>query len=419
MLALEAIVSALSFISLALFLGQIVTAGFLLPGGDPRTFRASLVHGGLISLSAFLGIALIALFLQGAKIQRAIPSLELLWRYLTMTQSGHVWFGREAYGAVLTLIVWAFVKRANGLKAVQTLALLALPLVASRSLMSHAAAVREGAAIAIAADALHSIATALWAGGLIALCRILSLAATRWPQPASWFAEIINRFSRLALVSVALIIATGAYQSWIHVGGFETLVNTDYGKILILKLVFFVLMLGLGALNLFSTKPLLKRLARAGDNQPSANKKSLRRIAVESIIGLLIFSATGLLTVLPPGLHARHQAAAMNRFANSTTATVSVQPPKPAEGARVKILSPSAQQIFTGDKVPLKFALTKGKRGAHVHAYVDGELMGMFESKQGTLNGIAPGRHTLELRVVAADHQTELDAKDRVEFIVK
>src|SRR6266550_4669883 len=419
MLALEAIVSALRFISLALFLGQIVTAGFLLPGGDPGTFRASLVHGGLISLSAFLGIALIALFLQGAKIQRAIPSLELLWRYLTMTQSGHVWLGREAYGAALTLIVWAFVKRANGLKAVQTLALLALPLVASRSLMSHAAAVREGAAIAIAADALHSIATALWAGGLIALCRILSLAAKRWPQSASWRAEIVNRFSRLALVSVALIIATGAYQSWIHVGGFETLVNTDYGKTLILKLVFFVLMLGLGALNLFSTKPLLKRLARAGDNQPSANKKSLRRIAVESIMGLLIFSATGLLTVLPPGLHALHQAAAMNRFANSTTATGSVRPPKRAEGARVKILSPSAQQIFTGDKVPLKFALTKGKRGAHVHAYVDGELMGMFESKQGTLNGIAPGRHTLELRVVAADHQTELDAKDRVEFIVK
>jgi len=418
MLALEAIVSALGFIFLALFLGQIVAAGFLLPGGAPRTFRATLAHGALISLSAFLGIALIALFLQGVKIQRAIPSLELLWRYLTMTQSGHVWLGREVYGAALILI-WVFVKKANGVKAVRTLALLALPLVASRSLMSHAAALREGAAIAIAADAIHSIATALWAGGLMALCRIFFFAAKRRPQPASWLAEIIHRFSRLAFVSVALIITTGAYQTWIHVGSLETLLNTDYGKTLILKLAFFVLMLGLGALNLFSTKPLLKRLARAGDHQPSANKKSLRRIAAESIMALLIFSATGLLTVLPPGVHALHQAAVMNQIANSTTATGSVQPPRPAEGARVKILSPSAQQIFTGDKVPLKFALTKGKRGAHVHAYVDGELMGMFESKQGTLNGIAPGRHTLELRVVAADHRTELAAKDRVEFIVK
>jgi hypothetical protein len=69
--------------------------------------------------------------------------------------------------------------------------------------------------------------------------------------------------------------------------------------------------------------------------------------------------------------------------------------------------------------VPLKFSFIKGKRGHHVHAYLDGELMGMFESEQGTLNGVAPGRHTLELRVVAADHQTELAAKDRVEFVVK
>ncbi len=166
-------------------------------------FRASLAHGGLISLSAFLGIALIALFLQGAKIQRAIPSLELLWRYLTMTQSGHVWLGREVYGAALILMIWVFVKKVNGVKAVRTFAVLALPLVASRSLMSHAAALREGAAVAITADAIHSIATALWAGGLMALCRILFLAAKRWPQPASWLAEIINRFSRVALVSVA------------------------------------------------------------------------------------------------------------------------------------------------------------------------------------------------------------------------
>jgi len=113
-------------------------------------------------LSAFLGIALIALFLQGAKIQRAIPSLELLWSYLTMTQSGHVWLGRETYSAALILIVWTFVKKANGVKAVRTFAVLALPLVASRSLISHAAALREGAAVAIAADAIHSIATALW-----------------------------------------------------------------------------------------------------------------------------------------------------------------------------------------------------------------------------------------------------------------
>lgn len=92
---------------------------------------------------------------------------------------------------------------------------------------------------------------------------------------------------------------------------------------------------------------------------------------------------------------------------------------KPAEGASIKILSPTKGQAFKGDKVPIEFKLTKGRRGHHAHAYVDGELMGMFESAKGTLNGVKAGKHTLELRVVANDHKTELDATDRVEFTVK
>lgn len=92
---------------------------------------------------------------------------------------------------------------------------------------------------------------------------------------------------------------------------------------------------------------------------------------------------------------------------------------QPAEGAKVKIIAPTNNQVFTGDKIPLQFTLTKGKRGHHVHAYVDGELMGMFESAKGTLNGIKPGKHVLELRVVASDHQTELDATDKINFTVK
>lgn len=92
---------------------------------------------------------------------------------------------------------------------------------------------------------------------------------------------------------------------------------------------------------------------------------------------------------------------------------------KPAEGASVKVLSPKDGQVFKGDQIPLQFKLVKGKRGNHVHAYVDGELMGMFQSSKGTLTGIRKGTHTLELRVVAEDHQTELNATDKVGFTVK
>src|SRR5947208_8620688 len=87
--------------------------------------------------------------------------------------------------------------------------------------------------------------------------------------------------------------------------------------------------------------------------------------------------------------------------------------------ARASRSTPKAGEVLKGGKVPVQFKLTRGKRGEHVHAYVDGEMMGMFKSEKGTLNGIKPGQHTLELRVVTGDHNTELDATDKVSFTTK
>jgi len=92
---------------------------------------------------------------------------------------------------------------------------------------------------------------------------------------------------------------------------------------------------------------------------------------------------------------------------------------KPAQGASVKIISPKAGQVMKGDSAVLEFQMKKGKVGEHVHAYIDGEMAGMFKSAKGTLNGLTPGQHTLELRVATGDHNTELDATDRVTFTIK
>ena len=417
MIALEAAVSAISYLALALVLGQLVAAGFLLPNGAPEDLRRSLLAWATASLIVFLCAALFGLFIQGVKIQRGMPSWELMVRYLTMTQSGQVWLARSGYGAALALSLWAIGRRKANSNAARLLALLALPLVASRSLTSHAVAVRENAALAVAVDATHLIFTALWAGGLSALWRVFYLGNHYMNLTHDLMARLVNRFSRVALVSVALLLITGLYQSWIHVGGLDVLKSTDYGNVLILKLALFIVMLAFGALNFFSTQPRLAKAVDANSGRHSESRKALRRIGTESVIGLLIFSVTGWLTVLPPGVHAVHQAALTHPVIGATTSDQAALPP--AQGASIKILSPTADQVFPSDQVPLKFQLIKGKRGHHVHAYVDGQLMGMFESENGTLNGVAPGKHTLELRMVAEDHKTELAASERLEFMVK
>ena len=131
-------------------------------------------------------------------------------------------------------------------------------------------------------------------------------------------------------------------------------------------------------------------------------------------------AAAALITALPLFAWAQHDhSKGQHQPAKPAAAKTAKPAPKPAEGARIKIIAPTKGQLLKGDQVAIEYKLTKGKRGHHAHAYVDGELMGMFESEKGTLNGIKPGKHTLELRVVAADHETELDASDKVEFTVK
>jgi uncharacterized membrane protein len=318
----------------------------------------------------------------------------------------------------VVFIYW-FIRKDDGQNAIRWMAILAIPLVASRSLTSHAAAVREATWQVVGADALHLIATALWAGGVMALWRIFRYHAKQPRETISSAAAIVQRFSRLALISVALLLLTGVYQSWTHLGALAALRNTDYGKTLLLKLTLFSGMLSAGAINFLSTKRLLAHAAVERLNDSGVRGIAARRIGIESIFALLIFSATGLLTVLPPGVHAVHQQSSALVPQETKKEIDNVKRYLPADGASVKIIEPTVDQIFNSDRVPLKFILSRGKNGHHVHAYVDGELMGMFEGKAGTLNGLSPGRHSLELRVVAADHQSELDAFDRAEFVVK
>lgn len=134
----------------------------------------------------------------------------------------------------------------------------------------------------------------------------------------------------------------------------------------------------------------------------------------------VLIAAAALTMSLPLCAWAQHDHSKNHQPPAKPATAKTVKPaPKPAEGASIKVISPTRGQVLKGDKVPIEYRLTKGKRGHHAHAYVDGELMGMFESEKGTLNGIKPGKHVLELRVVASDHETELDASDKVEFTVK
>ncbi|MGW4872327.1 copper resistance CopC/CopD family protein [Streptomyces chartreusis] len=94
---------------------------------------------------------------------------------------------------------------------------------------------------AMTSSALHLLATAVWLGGLTAL--LVTLYRARLTPAA------VTRFSRVAFVSVTVLVVTGVYQSWRGLGSWDALTGTTYGRLLTLKLAAVVLLLGAAALS--------------------------------------------------------------------------------------------------------------------------------------------------------------------------
>jgi putative copper export protein len=101
----------------------------------------------------------------------------------------------------------------------------------------------------------------------------------------------------LAAVSIGVLAATGTLNSFLHVGKLGDLVGTSYGRTLGLKILLFLLVLGLGAMNHFVLRDRLKQAqAQEGSLEPA--RLFRKTIAAELVLALLLMGMTGLLVGL-------------------------------------------------------------------------------------------------------------------------
>jgi putative copper resistance protein D len=176
------------------------------------------------------------------------------------------------------------------------LAGLALALQAGHS---HAFAMEHGPSLLLYAEGLHLLAGGAWLGGLLPL---LILVRDAPPKPA---AEALRRFSKLATLCVVAIAGTACFQGWVLGGGVAGLTGTAYGSVLFLKAALFAALLGIAAINRFRLTPALER-----QDAQKARWALLRTIAAETVLGLMVVLAAGVLSSLEPGMHAQHDASA-------------------------------------------------------------------------------------------------------------
>ena len=111
---------------------------------------------------------------------------------------------------------------------------LGLALCATPGLAGHASS-GPLIPIAIPADTLHVTGVGIWLGGLVVL---FAAFMPRADEPT--LRDVVPRYSQYALVAMGVIVVTGVFQAFRQIDRFGALLDTDYGRILLIKIVVFL-----------------------------------------------------------------------------------------------------------------------------------------------------------------------------------
>jgi copper transport protein len=191
-------------------------------------------------------------------------------------------------------------------------------------LSGHAAATAAPVrAFAILNDAVHVTAAGAWMGtlGVLVIAGLGALAArdSLVPTPAGggWSgaggvatdgfdvsggnqrseamlapaARLVNAFSRIALLAVGALAATGLVSAWLQLGSLGALVGSGYGRTLLLKLL---LVAGAACVGFYNW-----RVLRPGLAAEATTERIRRSATAEALVGVAILLITAALIATP------------------------------------------------------------------------------------------------------------------------
>lgn len=283
--------------------------------------RALALAAGMSGLAWLVGLGLL-----GWQVTLLLTTLPegasfwgVAWQLAALGRWGQLWLARQVILLVLAAILFWLYRtrrearsRASGTRLNAPLllplfiGLLLAVLLSLQVLTGHAAAISPHTVLAVFVDVLHLLAASGWVGGLLALLvgfwPLFHRERARFPllMRAIWLP-----FSRLAVVSVGLLVITGLYNTGQHVASVDALLTTLYGQALLGK-IGLMLVVGLcGLLNSMLLHPRLAApLAWLLRRPPGWTPFSLYQLPwlalAEGSLALLVVLATGVLTASAP-----------------------------------------------------------------------------------------------------------------------
>ena len=337
------------FASLALLVGGAAFLVLVWSRGRESKRASTLVWAGWTGavLSTMLELLIQGPYAAGLGLGDALD-IDLVQNVLD-TRAGRVWLARLALLALAAVLLWRLLParrrpvREYPLTPAWVLAAAAvgIALVATPGIGGHAGS-GDLVPLAVVADTAHLGGVALWLGGLVVL-----FAAFLPRADADDLRSAVPRYSQLALGAVVVIVATGVFQAWRQVGSLGALRDTDFGRLLVIK----VLLVGVLVVAAAFSREVVNRTFRArtarvpvgaGGPQPSDDDplfdeppplddatevRNLRRsVVIEVVIAVVILGVTALLVNTPPGRSAESAPVAKVLEGDELSLDVTVDP---------------------------------------------------------------------------------------------
>ena len=196
---------------------------------------------------------------------------------------------------LVTCLLALAAAQSGSARAWKIAAVAAVLAAASPAFAGHAIGSERLSTLAVISDILHVLAASAWLGGMLYVLGSLALAHGERGAGGVNGAAVVTAFSSVALASVAILIATGGFAAWLHVGSIRQLWQSRYGVVLCIKLLAVIATAATGAWNWRQAGP---RLRASGVVGPM-----WRSVRVELLWGILVILATAVLVAVPePGM---------------------------------------------------------------------------------------------------------------------
>jgi copper transport protein len=274
-----------------------------------RRLRAALLLAAVLgAISAAAGVVLEGA--EAAGVSGFAAMKETIVRETLETKFGTIWgLATVAWLAFGLLTLIAF-RRPNG-RALGPIGVLflAVPLaylVLVPALSGHGST-QSPVALLFPTNVMHVAAMAIWLGGLATLL-FVAPRSTRELEAADrsrLLAAVLSRFSGVALIAVGAILLTGLVQAYVYVRHLDALIETGYGRAVLVKFILLMALIGIGAYNRRRSVPRLNRIAAGGESPGRAGLLLRRVLRAEVALLVVVLGVTAALASYAPPVTAQ------------------------------------------------------------------------------------------------------------------